>query len=46
MSEFALKTALPGYLRDEQVRIEKFAREAGLDFFPVVYEILTYDQMK
>ncbi len=45
MSEFALKTALPGYLRDEQVRIEKFAREAGLDFFPVVYEILTYDQM-
>ena len=45
MSEFALKTALPPYLRAEQERIEKFAREAGLDFFPVVYEILSYDQM-
>ena len=45
MSEFALKTSLPHYLRSEQERIEKFAAEAGLDFFPTVYEILTYDQM-
>src|SRR5580704_281874 len=45
MSEFALKTALPTYLRDEQNRIEKLAAEAGLDFFPTVFEILTYDQM-
>jgi stage V sporulation protein R len=45
MSEFALKTALPNYLREQQDRIEAFAREAGLDFFPVVYEMLTYDQM-
>ena len=45
MSEFALKTALPAYLRDEQSRIEKLAAEAGLDFFPTVFEILTYDQM-
>ena len=45
MSEFALKTALPPYLRDEQNRIEKLAAEAGLDFFPTVFEILTYDQM-
>src|SRR5579863_7802827 len=45
MSEFALKTALPTYLRDEQSRIEKLAAEAGLDFFPTVFEILTYDQM-
>jgi stage V sporulation protein R len=45
MSEFALKTALPAYLAREQERIEGFAREAGLDFFPTVYEILTYDQM-
>ena len=45
MSEFALKTALPAYLRDEQERIEKLAAEAGLDFFPTVFEILTYDQM-
>src|ERR1039458_3493796 len=45
MSEFALKTALPTYLREEQSRIEKLAAEAGLDFFPTVFEILTYDQM-
>src|SRR5512135_3704571 len=45
MSEFALKTALPAYLRDEQNKIEKLASEAGLDFFPTVFEILTYDQM-
>src|ERR1700759_3839627 len=45
MSEFALKTALPAYLRDEQTRIERLAAEAGLDFFPTVFEILTYDQM-
>lgn len=45
MSEFALKTALPNYLRSEQARIQKFAEEAGLDFFPTVFEILPYDQM-
>ncbi|MCL2778227.1 MAG: SpoVR family protein [Polyangiaceae bacterium] len=45
MSEFALRTALPSYLAKEQEKIEAFARAAGLDFFPTVYEILTYDQM-
>src|SRR5258708_22883164 len=45
MSEFALKTALPAYLREEQIKIAKLAAEAGLDFFPTVFEILTYDQM-
>lgn len=45
MSEFALKTALPQYLLKEQDRIEKIARGEGLDFFPTVFEILTYDQM-
>jgi stage V sporulation protein R len=45
MSEFALKTALPAYLREEQNRIAKLAADAGLDFFPTVFEILTYDQM-
>jgi len=45
MSEFALKTKLPSYLRQEQERIEKLARESGLDLFPTVYEILAYDQM-
>jgi stage V sporulation protein R len=45
MSEFALKTALPQYLRVEQERIEKIAAAEGLDFFPTVFEILSYDQM-
>jgi stage V sporulation protein R len=45
MSQFALNTRLPRYLRNEQERIEKFAKEYGLDFFPVIFEILTYDQM-
>lgn len=45
MSKFALNTALPRYLRAEQERIEKIARDYGLDFFPVIYEMLTYDQM-
>ncbi len=45
MSKFALNTALPRYLRAEQERIEGFARGYGLDFFPVIFEILTYDQM-
>jgi stage V sporulation protein R len=45
MSEFALKTALPQYLVKEQERIAKIAAEEGLDFFPTVFEILTYDQM-
>ena len=45
MSEFALKTALPQYLRVEQDRIQKIAAKEGLDFFPIVFEILTYDQM-
>jgi stage V sporulation protein R len=45
MSEFALKTALPQYLVKEQERIAKIAEDEGLDFFPTVFEILTYDQM-
>src|SRR5689334_7935731 len=45
MSEFALKTALPQYLVKEQERIAKIAEAEGLDFFPTVFEILTYDQM-
>lgn len=45
MSKFALNTALPRYLREAQERVESVARGYGLDFFPVVFEILTYDQM-
>src|SRR5580658_5871154 len=45
MSKFALNTALPRYLRTEKDRIEGIARGYGLDFFPTIFEILTYDQM-
>jgi stage V sporulation protein R len=45
MSKFALKTALPRYLRVEQERISKVASDYGLDFFPTIFEMLTYDQM-
>ena len=45
MAQFALKTALPNYLREEQFRIEGFARSVGLDFFPMIFEVLSYDQM-
>jgi stage V sporulation protein R len=45
LTQFAIKTSLPRYLRVEQEKVEKVAREYGLDFFPVVFEMLTYDQM-
>ncbi|RLB38132.1 MAG: SpoVR family protein, partial [Deltaproteobacteria bacterium] len=45
MAQFALKTALPNYLRDEQKRIEEFVRGVGLDIFPTIFEVLSYDQM-
>ncbi len=45
MAQFAIKTGLPRYLRVEQERIEAIAVEYGLDFFPVVFEMLAYDQM-
>src|SRR5688572_31639483 len=43
--QFALKTALPHYLREEQRRIEGHAKAMGLDFYTTIFEILTYDQM-
>jgi stage V sporulation protein R len=36
---------LPGYLGELQVIVEDKAREAGLDFFSVIFEILSFDQM-
>jgi stage V sporulation protein R len=45
MTQFATNTSLPRYLRVEHERIEKIARKVGLDFFPVVFEMLSYDQM-
>jgi stage V sporulation protein R len=45
MAQFALKTSLPAYLRDEERKIEAHARAYGLDFFPTLFEVLPYDHM-
>jgi len=45
MPQFATNTDLPRYLGIEQEKIEKIARGHGLDFFPVVFEMLSYNQM-
>ncbi len=45
MTPFGQKTTLPPYLRLEQERIERIAESIGLDFFPTVFEILSYDRM-
>ncbi len=42
---FMKESTLPAYLRREQDKIEKVAREEGLDFFPTVFEILSYDRL-
>jgi stage V sporulation protein R len=42
---FAPRMGLPRYLRVEQDKVEKIAREYGLDFFPTIFEMLAYDQM-
>ena len=35
----------PAYLRDIQEEVEGYARNYGLDFFPIVYEVLDYKTM-
>ncbi len=45
MPQFALKTTPPRYLRDEQQRIEGYAKDFGLECFPVLFEMLDYRQM-
>ena len=45
MPLFATKTSLPRYLLPEQENVERLARSYGLEFFPVVFEMLSYDQM-
>jgi len=35
----------PAYLRDMQEELEGYARAFGLDFFPIVYEVLDYKTM-
>src|SRR5512138_1439773 len=35
----------PAYLRDVQEEVEAHAKQFGLDFFPIVYEVLDYKTM-
>ncbi len=42
---FMKQSSLPTYLREEQEKIERVAREEGLDFFPTEFEILSYDRL-
>ena len=35
----------PPYLADMQTEIENYGREAGLDFYPILYEVLDYKTM-
>lgn len=45
MPQFATRTSLPRYLRVEQEKVEKMAREYGLDFYDTIFEMVSYDQM-
>ena len=45
MASFSTSPRIPRYLRVEQDRIEKVGAEFGLDFLPVIFEMVTYDQM-
>jgi len=45
LTGFFKDSSLPLYLAKEQERIEKVARSLGLDFFPTVFEILSYDRL-
>jgi stage V sporulation protein R len=42
---FLKESSLPAYLQAEQEKIEGVAKEEGLDFFPTVFEILSYDRL-
>jgi len=42
---FATSPRIPRYLRVEQEKIEKIAVQYGLEYFPVIFEMVTYDQM-
>src|SRR5215469_1191151 len=45
MPPFPNQADLPRYLLVEQEKIEAIGRRYGLDFFPVVFQMLSYDQM-
>src|ERR1700742_3340877 len=41
----SLVKRFPAYLRDMQEEIEGYAKGFGLDFFPILYEVLDYKTM-
>ena len=43
MESTGLREALPEYLREWQEKIEGYARRSGLDFFPQIFEVLSFD---
>ena len=45
MSDYGRSHELPTYLREWQEKIEGRARTTGLDFFPQVFEVLSFDEM-
>jgi stage V sporulation protein R len=45
MAKYALSPGMPAYLRDIQRMVEEHARGFGLDFFPTMFEVVSYDQM-
>ncbi len=42
---YELRRSLPRELAEAAERIEALARDYGLDFFPTIFEVLTYEQM-
>ena len=45
MQSFSVSPRIPRYLRVEQRKIEEIGAAYGLDFFPIIFEMVTYDQM-
>jgi stage V sporulation protein R len=45
VGSFIMRTELPRYLWEQQQQIEQHARDFGLDFYPTVFEVLSYDRM-
>jgi stage V sporulation protein R len=45
MANFGRRGDLPDYLRTWQEKIEAHARKLGLDFFPQIFEVLSFEEM-
>ena len=45
MARYSLSNELPAYLRDISKQVEEHDTGYGLDFFPTLFEVVSYDQM-